>query len=126
MSHVRYGGADLHRRIRFSLEPLQPQDGLRLISESVRASKVILVSGGNVKAATITDIAYTLRDYDSLWTFSLAASWGDTKLNDLIEMKLQNKQRMFVLRIGRLTYSFELANNEFEKAFQRVLTKCRE
>ena len=99
--------------------------GFGLFPESVQTSKIILESGGQVKTATITDIAFTLRDYNSLWIFSLAASWGDTRLTDLIEMKLKDKQRMFVLRIGKHTYRFELTNNEFEMAFRRVINKCQ-
>jgi len=82
------------RQVRFSLEPLRPQDGLRLVSEAVQASKMVLESGGKTKAATITDISYALRDYDGLWTFSLAGSWGDTKLNDLIKMAHQEIEWM--------------------------------
>ena len=122
------GIADLpqpQREVRFTLEPLRPDASVRLLSQVAHGAELVLESDGRVKAARVTSISLTLRDYDELWSFSVAAVWGDTKLNDLIKWKLEDRELGFTMRIGKQSYEFRLPDNEFEKAFRHLLAECQ-
>jgi hypothetical protein len=88
------------RSISLILSSFASKERLKVLEEVLKTNGVILLSGGKSDERSITEITFSVSDYNGTWILSLRGY----DFQELLKAKLKDKQRSFTIKIGGLSY----------------------